>query len=106
MWGHEPFEVPPRGVKLPTVITSHEFGGLDAGRRGRFPAGSWGFFRLAGGGLMSNGGPISIAILDDVDLVTRGLEEMCGDATRELSIRTITSDGTSPEPVDIVLYDG
>jgi DNA-binding NarL/FixJ family response regulator len=55
---------------------------------------------------MSNGGPISIAILDDVDLVTRGLEEMCGDATRELSIRTITSDGTSPEPVDIVLYDG
>lgn len=55
---------------------------------------------------MSSSGPISIAILDDVDLVSRGLEEMCGRADREFRVHNITTDGPSPGPVDIVLYDG
>jgi DNA-binding NarL/FixJ family response regulator len=55
---------------------------------------------------MSKSSPISIAILDDVDLVARGLEEMCGRAVREFRVHSITSDGPSPGPVDIVLYDG
>jgi DNA-binding NarL/FixJ family response regulator len=55
---------------------------------------------------MNSNGPISIAVLDDVDLVARGLEQMCELATREFRVRSISSATAPGEPVDIVLYDG
>lgn len=55
---------------------------------------------------MYDGEPISVAILDDVDLVARGLETMCESASRPFRVRTLTSAEPTQDPVDIVLYDG
>jgi DNA-binding NarL/FixJ family response regulator len=89
----------------PGVSTSH-IAGLGAEVRGRLAVflGFLSYEREVA--LMSSSGPIDIAILDDVDLVSRGLEELCGRADREFRVHNITSDASSTGPVDIVLYDG
>jgi DNA-binding NarL/FixJ family response regulator len=50
--------------------------------------------------------PIRVAILDEVDLVSRGVEQMFSHSTRAFRVNSITSVAPPSEPVDIVLFDG
>ncbi|WP_341257112.1 hypothetical protein [Gordonia malaquae] len=50
-------------------------------------------------------GPIRVAIIDDYDVVVRGLATMLRLYSHRVSVQALSTSGDVSEPVDIALYD-
>ncbi|QRY61298.1 response regulator transcription factor [Gordonia sp. PDNC005] len=50
-------------------------------------------------------GPITVAIIDDYDVVVRGLATMLRLYSHRVSVQALSTSGDVSEPVDIALYD-